>query len=83
MVVMCVHGVPRKDLGREWKPCREVDGRGIVSRMGVALIACDSAPWCSQTPTAAATGLNKGHSVCSRIKVSGEQVDANGAPPST
>lgn len=43
VVVICVHGVPAEDLvleQRDW----EFDGRWTVYRMGVVLLACDSAP---------------------------------------
>jgi hypothetical protein len=56
---MRVHVVrQRSPRGWDRTTCREVVDREIVSRMGVALMACDAAPWCAQTPTTAAGDSN-------------------------
>lgn len=54
----CAHVVEQSDRrGLDRKTCEVVDSE-IASRMGVALMACDAAPWCAQTPTTAAGDSN-------------------------
>jgi hypothetical protein len=82
--VMCVHGEPREDLGREQRAGREVAGCGTACRMGASLMACDSAPWSPQTPTAAVRKLNNGgmYVVVSELRRGCVDTKINAASPS-
>jgi hypothetical protein len=57
--VVCFHDASDEGL-RAPRAMLEIEGREIVRRREDALMACDPAPWCSQTPTTAGMQSNAG-----------------------
>jgi hypothetical protein len=59
-VVICVHCASGGGPWRAPNANLRFEGREIVCTTEDDLMACDPAPWCSQTPTTAAMRSNEG-----------------------